>query len=194
MKMMRVMALSLAGGLLFSTLARSEEAPKGWFKAGKSPKDYETAIDREMTYNERPSATLKSIATKTGGFATLMQMAKADGYRGKRLRLSAYIRSRDVEQWAGMWLRVDGPKGEPLAFDNMEKRPLKKTTDWAKCEIVVDVPQNAKELAFGLMLTGSGQIWMADLKFDTVGNEVKTTGVPMNAAVQDAPTNLSFDK
>lgn len=93
-----------------------------------------------------------------------------------------------------MWLRIDGPKGEPLGFDNMQQRPIKGTTEWKKYEIVLDVPEKAKELAFGLLLTGPGQIWMADLNFETVGQETATTAASATANVQDAPANLSFDK
>jgi hypothetical protein len=194
MKKINVTPLLLACGLLTASAGSGEEIPKDWFKAGKAPKDYEASVDRDTTRNGKPSASLKSIAAKPDGFATLMQMAKADAYRGKRLRLSGYVQSKDVGGWAGMWLRIDGPKGEPLGFDNMEKRPIKGTTDWKKYEIVVDVPQNAKELAFGLMLTGTGQLWMADLNFDVVGKDVASTSMMSAAGVQSTPTNLSFDK
>ena len=51
--------------------------------------------------------------------------------RGKRIRLSGHARSKDVSDWAGLWMRVDGPKGEPLAFDNMQQRPIKGTGEFA---------------------------------------------------------------
>jgi hypothetical protein len=194
MTTIKLITLIAACSLLTACVGWTEEVPKGWFKAGKSPKDYESAIDREVVYNDKPSASLKSIVEKPAGFGTLMQMSKADTFRGKRVRFSGYIRSKDITESAGMWLRIDGPKGEPLGFDNMEKRPIKGTTEWKKYEIVLEVPGNAKELAFGLLLAGPGQIWMADLNFETVGKETPTTAAFSRAEVQAAPANLSFDK
>lgn len=191
---LRIISLIAACGLLTAGTVLGDEAPKGWFKAGKSPKDYESAIDRDVVYQGRPSASLKSIVEKPAGFVTLMQMSKADKFRGKRVRFCGYLRSKDIKESAAMWLRIDGPKGEPLGFDNMQQRPIKGTTEWKKYEIVLDVPEKAKELAFGLLLTGPGQIWMADLNFETVGQETATTAASATANVQDAPANLSFDK
>lgn len=170
------------------------EAPKGWFCAGSHPKDYEMTSDRKVVHDGKASASLKSIA-RSSGFGTLMQTCAADAYRGKRVRMSGYVRSADIANWAGLWLRVDGPKNEPLAFDNMQKRPIKGTTGWAKHEIVLDVPESARQIAFGLLLSGTGQAWMDDLKFEIVGNDVPTTTEAIPTAVQVSPTpaNLNFE-
>ncbi len=101
-----------------------------WFLAGSQPKDYELGIDSAMPFEGRPTGYLKSKAARPGGFGTMMQMFKADHYRGKRMRFSAYVRSQDVAKWAGLWMRMDGPEpGKHLAFDNMQNRPIKATTD-----------------------------------------------------------------
>jgi hypothetical protein len=195
MKKTRLRPLLIASIALAASVALSDESPQGWFKAGSSPKDYETAVDRETVHEGKPSASLKSIVPSPAGFGTLMQTAQAGQYRGKRVRMSGYVRAKDVTQWAGLWFRVDGPKHEPLAFDNMQQRAVKGTSDWAKYEIVLDVPEAAKEIAFGLLLTGPGQVWMAGLKFEPVGTDVAVTGTKIgNETVHPAPTNLNFDK
>lgn len=33
---------------------------------------------------------------------------------------------------AGLWMRVDSPTPTPLAFDNMQARPIKGTLDWRR--------------------------------------------------------------
>src|SRR2546426_4617327 len=75
---------------------RGEETPKGWFHAGNRPKDYEMSVDREVAHGGKASAHLKSIVTQTSGFGTLMQTFKADAYRGKRIRMSGYVRAQEV--------------------------------------------------------------------------------------------------
>ena len=76
------------------------------------------ARDRNTTHGGKASAYVKSIVPRPGGFGTLMQSFKADAYCSRRVRLSGFLRSEDVRNWAGLWMRVDGAKGEVLAFDN----------------------------------------------------------------------------
>ncbi len=170
------------------------ETPKGWFVAGSHPRDYEMRVDRDAFHTGKASAHLKSIAAKTSGFGTLMQTFKADAFRGKRVRMSGYARSKDVSDWAGLWMRVDGTRGEALAFDNMQQRPIKATSDWTKYDIVLDVPAQAEQVACGLLLTGKGEAWMDDLKFEVVTKDIPTTARNTGKELPEAPANLDFEE
>jgi hypothetical protein len=76
-------------------------------------------------------------------------MFKADAYRNKRMRFAAVVKSESVAVWTGLWIRIDGPEdGKALGFDNMLNRPIHGTTDWQKCEVVLDVPQESVYVAF----------------------------------------------
>jgi hypothetical protein len=116
-----------------------------------------------------------------------MQMCKANEYLGKRVRLSAYVKSKDIADWAGVWFRVDDPQVKPLAFDNMQNRPIKGTSDWKKYEIVLDIPQEAVNLAFGILLQGKGQAWIDDIKFESVTKDVPVTAPPIVINKQQEP-------
>jgi hypothetical protein len=186
--------LLIAATVLAGTTTAFAAAPKGWIAAGSKPKDYNMSVDRTVAHGGEASASLKCVALKPGGFGTLMQTCKADAFRGKRVRMSGYVRSQNVTDWAGLWLRIDGARGEPLGFDNMQQRPIKGTGDWKKCEIVLDVPESAAEIAFGLLLTGPGQAWMDDLAFEVVGTDVPTTGSKTAPAAPSAPANLNFEE
>jgi hypothetical protein len=106
-----------------------------------------------------------------------MQDFRADQYRGKRVRLSASVKTEDVQQWAGLWMRVDKVSGgEPLAFDNMQDRPIQGTVEWHNYDVVLDVRQEATGIFFGVLLTGSGKVWLNGLQFEAVGQDVPTTG------------------
>jgi hypothetical protein len=194
MKSTNLKAVLIACAALCAGVASSQEAPKGWFPAGSRPKDFKMSVDRSVAHSGKASASLKSVVSEPAGFGTLMQTFKADAYRGKRVRMSGYARSQEVKKWAGLWMRVDGPQGEPLAFDNMENRALKGTGDWQKYEIVLDVPESAQEVAFGLLINGAGQVWMDDLGFEVVGKDVPTTGPKMSKGAQPAPKNLNFEE
>lgn len=77
------------------------ETPKGWFPAGSHPKEYEMTVDRTVTHGGKASASLKCIAAQTSGFGTLMQTFNADSFRGQRVRMSGYVRAKDVSGRAG---------------------------------------------------------------------------------------------
>ncbi len=103
------------------------------------------------------------------------------------------LRTKDVDGWAGAWMRVDGENKSSLAFDNMQDRPLKGTTDWARYDVVLDVADNAAAVAFGALLGGRGQLWMADARFEPVGKDVPATGRG-GANLPQGPTNLDFSE
>ena len=165
--------------------------PEGWFRAGSRPQDYEMTIDRDIKHNGTASARIRFIGQNPEGFGTLMQTIKADAYRGKRVRMSAWVRSDGADS-AQLWMRLDGPNGSMLGFDNMDNRKITGTTDWKKYEITLDVPDSAINLAFGAFVAGKGQAWVDDFAFEIVGKEVPTTNMTLDAPTQ--PANLSFEK
>src|SRR5690606_10812714 len=62
-------------------------------------------------------------------------------------------------------------------FDNMEKRPIKGTSDWVKYEIVLFVPVEATSISYGVLLAGTGQVWFKGVKFEIVDDTVPETGI-----------------
>lgn len=158
--------------------AADSALPAGWNKAGSHPTDYEMGLDTASPHKGRASAYVRAKVASPG-FGTLMQTADAREYLGKRVRLAAYVKSEKVASWAGVWLRIDGSQGStPLAFDNMQSRPIKGTTPWTRCEIVLDVPRDARSLNFGILLAGDGTVWFDSLSFEVVGTDVPVTSTP----------------
>ena len=188
-------ALAMAFTLAAPPAAVASDKPAaGWIHAGSAPMDYDMGVDRAVTHGGKASGFLRSNKAKTAGFGTLMQMYKADKYRGKRLRLSAWVKAEDVSSWAGVWMRVDGPDNKMLAFDNMQSRPIKGTTGWKRYEVVLDVAPEAVAVAFGILLDGAGKTWIDDIGFEEVTNDVALTGAPSGSQFNPMPENLDFEK
>lgn len=163
--------------------------PTGWYRAGSQPTSYQMIIDSSVGQDGKNVLTIKSIEKSIDGFGTLMQSFLPTKYLNKRIRMTGYMKSQDVKGWAGFWLRVDQPNSKKsLSFDNMHDRAVKGTTDWKKYEIVLDVPENASNIAFGALLNNTGQIWFEKLDFEIVDKSVPTTG-----RKKDEP-NLDFEK
>ncbi len=169
----------------------SLDVPKGWFKAGSVPDKYEMGIAIGAGEHGKNVATIKSTANKIHGFGTLMQSCMPGKYLGKKVRMTGRMKSENVTGWAGFWFRVDEANSKKsLSFDNMYDRCITKTTDWKEYEIILDVPANASKLAYGALLSGKGQIWFDNIKFEIVDEQTSTTG----RSTLDAPQNLNFDE
>ncbi len=181
--------------LLGTTVALlSFDIPTGWFAAGSNPKSYNMGIDKGSGPNGENVATIQSVDKKIKGFGTLMQNSVPNKYLGKRVRMTGELKSKEVNEWAAFWFRVDqAGSNNSLSFDNMhdgnKDRSIKGTTDWKKYEIILDVPAKATNLAFGALLSGTGQIWFTNINFEIVDNTVKTTDFK-----NSEPTNLNFEK
>ncbi|MFI5459948.1 MAG: hypothetical protein ACHRXM_31395 [Isosphaerales bacterium] len=172
-------------------MSRTPRMPKGWFAAGSHPTEYEMGLDPGPGPTQGGAAYIKA-GERPEGFATLMQSFKADVYHGKRLRFSAAVRADGIEQWAGLWMRVDGGTEQVLAFDNIENRPITGTRDWETHAVVLDVPEQSSQVALGILLAGAGQVWMAEARMEPVGPDVPTTETL--AELPDHPENLTFDE
>ena len=188
------MALGAAVGLtaMLAMSAMGQGPPKGWLQAGMNPDDYEMAVDSKGGRSGGPCAYIKAKTPDARTFGTLMQTFDAGEYKGKRLRLSGWVRSAAIAKWAGLWMRIDGPGTAPLGFDNMQKRPIKGTTDWKRYEVVLDVPEKATTVNFGILLEGAGQAWLDGVGFDEVGADVPVTDIRQDTPKK--PVNLDFEQ
>jgi hypothetical protein len=103
---------------------------------------------------------------ESGDFGAFAQTIDADMYRGKRVQMVAYVESEEVEQWAGLWVRVDGPNGEAQSFDNMHDRAIKGSSDWTRYEIVLPVDMDSRHIFFGILLVGKGKLRLRGVQID----------------------------
>jgi hypothetical protein len=202
---MRLIASILWAGLAVlasgpSVRAQSTDLPAGWIRAGDHPAEYEMAIDPKGGRSGKACAFIRGRSFEAQGFGTLMQSFDAADYVGRRLRLSASVKSAGIVKWAGLWMRVDGPTAPGqqmptiLAFDNMQRRPITGTSDWKVQVVVLDVPPEARAISFGILLSGPGQAWMDELKLEAVGTDVPVTAMTMNQGPPPKKPNLDFER
>jgi len=179
--------------LIVTTLFSFKNADdiKGWFLAGSAPKKYEIGVTTDSARKGK-IGYLKSTDKKIDNqFGTIMQNFIPEEYLGKRVKLTAFIKAENIDDWAGMWMRVDGSGGKTLSFDNMQDRAIKGSKDWKEYEIILDVPKGAINLAYGVLLSGTGKVFIDDFKFSIVKSTVKSTNTTPTKTTK--PTNTSFD-
>ena len=160
-------------------LSFEEPAPAGgpppgwWFIQHAGPPSFDFALDDRIAKDGKQSMRIR----RTGGepWGLVMQSVKADRFRGKRVRLTAFLRLDNVEAFGHGALRdMSGAtlmlrnQGGPLALDDMRDRPLRGTKAWAEVRVEIDVPEAASRVEFGAQLSGTGTLWMDAFKLDVV--------------------------
>jgi RNA polymerase sigma factor (sigma-70 family) len=180
--------------------------PVGW--GGGGGDHYEISVDRTVKHGGIASGSIRSIVIEPHWYGALTQAFKANQYRGQRLRMTAYVKCKDVDNAAGLWMVIEGfdGKGNYSVSRDLMRTHVKGTTDWKQLEVVLDVPrEGAAQIRFGAMLAGKGRVWVDDFRFEVVGNDVKTTGGTVETGRASAgmgpverlpaePKNLDFEQ
>lgn len=170
-----------------------KEVPQGWTVTGNRIEDYDVALDKQEAHLGSASARIQSVKRGAEGFVTMMQMFRADRYAGKRVRLTAFVKSEGIAGWAGLWMRIDRKNGDMLQFDNMQDRPVAGTRDWNQYAVVLDVPEPSHAVAFGALLCGEGKLWVDNFRIDEVDDRTPTTGQGAEEGMPAEPVNLNFE-
>ena len=202
MKMKRYFPVAITCLLLFSFIADDYPLPKGWIKRGESPDSYLMGVVKGGGMDGKNAATLKAKDPEEESWATLMQNIKPGKFAGHKIKFSGYIKTNEDAQWAVLWMRVDKP-AEKCRLDNMMDRLVSADKDWTKCEVVMEVPRDAFNIAFGGMMGGPGQMWFCKLRFEIVpdstpttdeGKDVQGPKINPNIVLNTVPVNLDFSE
>jgi hypothetical protein len=163
--------------------------PQSWFKNGQPPAADKclAGVDADLEARGTLNITLQ-CAEQLDGFVGAMQSFAANKYRGQRIRFSAQIKSKNLDGWGGIWMRVDDTDKPGASFDNMQGRPVKGTTDWTPYSVVLDASDKAQGIFFGTLMIGKGQLWISDLRFEVVSHDTPLTG----QATANEPGNLQL--
>jgi RNA polymerase sigma factor (sigma-70 family) len=117
------------------------------------------------------SSTPQAVDASSRGW-----LAIALPHRGKRVRLSAYLKAKDVERCAAVQMAVFDAAMNPLSMDIIGTPAVRGTTgDWVRCYSVADIPANAAQIQFAGALWGPGTVWMDGFEIADVPLSVPTT-------------------
>lgn len=114
--------------------------------------------------------SLTRVAPVTVGpneFGAAAAILNAEPYRGRRVRLHAFIRSDSVSVGGSTWLRIDGASGS-LMLENNVSRMLSGTTGWSEQVTTLEVPASATRIIYGLLLSGGGTVHARDVTIENV--------------------------
>ena len=189
----------------------SMNPPPHWFISGEravaARKEYAGSTDHAVVYEGSGSGLLESLSD-TAQHGTLMQVSSASAYRGKRIRFSAFLRGDAIAMRAGLWIRADDIDGTTVAFRNCyaastPKSFVQGTTDWKEVEILIDIPDTAVDLSFGVLLGGTGKVWIDNASIAVIGpydaaRADQVERVPHNSIdpqkLSTIPQNMDFEQ
>jgi hypothetical protein len=196
MKTLKIILTLTVISLILLAFGMTDDTIKGWFNSGSVQMSYKTVLDNNVYHSGQRSVRIESVDTSIQGFATVMQFCSAKDYLGTRVKLTGYIKSENVKEWAGMWFRIDPKVGqESLGFDNMQDRPVTGTADWTKCEIILDVPAESGTLNFGALISGTGKIWFDNVSIEILDNKTPVkSDDQIDARIPLKPVNMDFEE
>jgi hypothetical protein len=203
LKTLLVAAIAVLG------IAYAQTLPPQWRKINNDPaNNYEATLSADARFEGQYGALVRRVTPNRGQseFGGLIQVARAAPWRGQRVLMRAWIKTLQADA-GGMWLRIDAANTS-LAMDNMGNRTIKGTTGWSQYEIVLDVPQEAEYLVYGVLLLGGGVLDIDNVEFMAAPPGAKTTLLYNDGAVKlkhgqtytpprivlDAPSNLDFEQ
>lgn len=150
---------------------KSQATPVGWEMGGNSRPAYIAEVDRTQALHQPASVRLRSTAAvPSDKFGTLLQRFSAERYLGRRVEFSVDLKTSEVVGGVDIWLRSDGKDGRTLTLVNSSKRTpsLTGTNDWIRRAITLDVSPQAEVLSLGIILKGTGQVWINGARFEIV--------------------------
>ena len=198
----RLSIAAFLSGLLLQTapLLAAPGFPPGWDGGGQRSQDYEFGTDAIAGASGKQAAYVKAKpGAQPIGFGTMTQCIKADNYIGQRVRFAGRLKGVNASA-VQLWMRVDGPRpadggiSPMLRFYNMQDRPITGSTDWARADVVLDVPKGSAVICYGFFLAGGkGEGWADGLSLTRVGLDVPVSKMPPPQPPSE-PMNLSFDR
>ena len=166
------------GAVMITTAARGnnlpDSIPKGWKAPVNKPPDLIIGIDTTVKHSGKASGIIqRPLALKPStGHVIMMQSIVADGFRNKRVRLTVFARSKEVESGAYFFFQANGTD-TILTYANTGSNMIYETNEWTRYQITLDVPEAAVKMEFGVkMAPGQGTIWVDDFNLEVVDQNI----------------------
>jgi C-terminal processing protease CtpA/Prc len=152
------------------------QPPVGWSAQTAIGHGFRVAVTEKRPHGGRRCVEIRRESVTLnlqGQLGALERQIDATPYRGRRIRLSGWLRFVPaVGPWnagsARLWVRVDRPGGRRGFYDVLGAGPVR-STEWTYARIVGDVAPDADSIAFGAALETYGTMWADDLSLELLG-------------------------
>jgi hypothetical protein len=141
----------------------------GWWMMGVGRTDYSIATDASSKRSAALPIVWKAATTVVSKrYAALAHIFPALDVRGKRVKVTRWVRTKDTESMSCFTKVQREPTWTygPVLASDFESLPP--TRAWTKCESVLDVDVEAAWILTGVTGRGAGEIWVDDAKLEVV--------------------------
>jgi hypothetical protein len=138
--------------------------PSGWGVSSS----HEGAVVVQTVAEGCPEAAhcAKLTSKESGpGYDALLELVRADVYRGRRIRLRATIRKTEGVGKALLYIQVNRPDSHSETQTGQAAG-----ASWRTDSLYIDVPKDAESIQFGLAVSGPSESWIDAVAVDIVGD------------------------
>ncbi len=195
---------------------RSHEAVVNCWKALEwSADNFRFALDRSERTSGEVSASILSLG-ESSSIGRIAQTSDATPLKGKRVELSADLRVKGAKRGAVLSIRADDAQGRLIGIETLYlgydadhaehgagmKRGPMGDIDWSTAQVLLDVPDQARTVTYGVSLAGSGQLWVDNVRLEVIAQRISAdAGVVINpfgikaerSELTSSPRNLDFE-
>jgi hypothetical protein len=137
---------------------------------------YFASLDNEMIRpggSGEPASVIRAKPNATANdYEVLGAPVPIEQFRGKRVRISAYIKTDSVDAAAGLCMWIKDADENVMAHDNLADHYAVGTSDWTRYDIVTDVPKNAAKIIIQTQIRGGGSVWSDGFEVCVVDDKV----------------------
>jgi hypothetical protein len=150
------------------------------------PLSYTFTLDGEAFRSGARSLRIDNVGPEPYG--ALYQVLPAAALRGKTLRFSAWLKTRDAKgnvYGSGAGLKLQSMRGGYIVdHAQMRMDSVGGTTDWARYEVHLKVASTADQIEVGVNLFGPGSAWLDDAALDVVEPPAAAAAAPAGGAAK----------
>lgn len=143
--------------------------PVGWSYTRLDTQSYRMEVDPLEHRTGLRSLRLESVTDSPRTWGTIAVQRLPVWFKMRSVILRGYVKRQNVRAGlGGLWARVEQRDGYP-SFREGGDRDLPPTEDWTWYELELPIGQDAREISFGGILTGTGTLWLDSLTLDVNG-------------------------
>ena len=95
---------------------------------------------------------------------------------GKLIELTGFIKTENIEDGSGnLWIRLEDNSKNTVGIADLPDKNITGKNDWKEFSVKIAYPSNlADKLIIGASLTGTGKIWIDDLRLKIDGENIQS--------------------
>ncbi|PWK69968.1 peptidase S41-like protein [Mucilaginibacter oryzae] len=170
------------------TIDPARPFPAGWTYLADVADIYNFKLDSVIKQEGKYSVSISNKGKDIDIGATGFNIPAT--FKGKEIELRGYLKTENVDGWAGFWLQVTGTE----AGDDMSNQKIKGTTNFT--EYSIKLPYNDKiatKIVGGARLIGKGKIWVDNVRLYIDGKPINEAA-PKQIVLAKAERDTVFNK